>query len=99
MRKLDRSEHGGPFRLCGWTDSKLPRVTKSVPLSGMLNLNLNLKSAQAIKTNFPFRQTISGEHGLDSNGVYVAVADSRPINPSLTAPIGTTAPPSFSSSA
>ncbi len=28
----------------------------------------------AISTDFPSRQTISGEHGLDGNGVYVPVA-------------------------
>ena len=31
----------------------------------------------AINTDFSFRQTISGEHGLDGNGVYVPVAASH----------------------
>jgi hypothetical protein len=58
----------------GWTDTKLSRVTKSVPLSGVLTSNPS--EPKTINADFVHRQTISGEHGLDSNGVYVNVADS-----------------------
>lgn len=51
-----------------------------------------------IKTDSSCRQTISGEHGLDSNGVYVTVVDFRSVNPSLTAVTGTTELRSSSSS-
>jgi hypothetical protein len=64
-------------RMCGWTDTKLPRVTKSVLLSGMLTSRTpNPSQPKTINADFLHRQTISGEHGLDSNGVYVTVADS-----------------------
>ena len=52
-----------------------------------------------MNTDSSCRQTISGEHGLDANGVYVTVDDFPSLTPSLTVVIGTMELPRSNSSA
>lgn len=63
------------------TADTLRRVTKSVLLSGAYLefysddvARRNMTVSAGLGTDLDCRQTISGEHGLDSNGVYVPTA-------------------------
>lgn len=65
-------------------------------MSDLKNMKYDIK--KTINADLLSRQTISGEHGLDGNGVYVTLAACPSIFP-RSPPIGTMALPSSSSSA